>query len=96
MSDLGLNINVNTNNSNPQDLPANFQLVPFDDGEDDDFLLEYLRRNPDDSVDNGPKVTETRTTATTNTMNSMSTSMPIIPRMYFPNSNVTINYNFGK
>ena len=40
-SELNLDINQNTNNSN-SNLPPNFQLVPFDD-EDDDFLMESTK-----------------------------------------------------
>ncbi len=30
------------------------------------------------------------------TVNNSALNIPVIPKMYFPNSNVTINYNFGK
>ena len=56
---LGINSVLNTNNSNNntnnQNLPPNFQLVPFDD-EDDDFLLDYLRKNLDDKAQQQPTV----------------------------------------
>ena len=85
------NQNITKNSTEDQDLPPNFQLFPFENEETDDFLLEYLKKNPDENTNQ--EVTTTKT-VTTN-LNNMTT-MPIIPKMYFPNSNVTINYNFGK
>ena len=81
-------------NNNNENLPPNFDLVPFDDDGDAD-LLAYINANPIDTV---PTTTSPALPQLNNTtmMNSMSTSMPVIPRMYFPNSNVTINYNFSK
>ena len=94
LSDIGINVNLNKNNNSNQEMPPNFELAPFED-DDDDFLLEYLRSNPDNKPEQATVQAPPRMT-TTNTMNTMSTSIPVIPRMYFPNSNVTINYNFSK
>ena len=85
------NVNENTNNNNSNDsLPVNFQLVPFDT-DDDDVLMKYLEQN-EDELNKIPR----QNTQTTMSNTVMSTSMPVIPRMYFPHSNVTINYNFAK
>ena len=37
-----MDMNVNSNNSNNEPLPANFQLVPFEDDDDDEAIMEYL------------------------------------------------------
>ena len=100
LDSMGLNQNQNNSNSvmeqKQPDLPPNFQLVPFDDGDDetDQFLLDYIAKNPENDQQMIPQKQHNITTTTN--MNTMSTSMPIIPKMYFPNSNVTINYNFAK
>ena len=86
-----INSDQNINNSNNQDLPPNFQLSPFEDEENDDFLLEYLQQNPIEEQQPNTVGSESSTM-----MASTTNSMPIVPRMYFPNSNVTINYNFHK
>ena len=86
-------LNTNNSNRNP-DLPPTFELMPFDD-ENDDFLLEYLQK---EEAQNSTRINgnPAQMMTTTNNMNTMSTTMPIIPRMYFPNSYVTINYNFNQ
>ena len=80
--------NSNNNNNNNSDLPENFELIPFEnDEETDNFLLDYIRSNPEEQI----------VKTTTNTTNTVTTnSIPVVPRMYFPHSNVTINYNFTK
>ena len=93
LQDLQVDMNVNQNNNNTE-LPANFQLMPFEFEQDsDDFLLNYINSAPQmQKLESPPNTTILAKTTTTNTM---SRSMPIIPKMYFPNSNVTINYNFN-
>ena len=86
--------NNNNNNVTPQDLPPNFELFPFD--ETDDFLLEYLKKNPSEITETPATTIANKQQVMTTTVNTMTTAMPIIPKMYFPNSNVTINYNFSK
>ena len=87
--------NLNTNNNNNKgNLPANFQLIPFESDEEDDFLLDYLKKHPEDKLLDIPVTKENNQVTTNNT--TMMSSMPLIPKMYFPNSNVTINYNFLK
>ena len=81
----------NTNNNNNENLPPEFELKLFEDDETDDFLMEYLRSNPID-----PTTTAPINTSTTTTMASKTNSIPIMPKMLFQNSNVTINYNFHK
>ena len=83
------NMNINNNNSN-ENLPPNFQLVPFDT-DDDNLLLKYLQEHP--IAEEKQPVPVNRSSTSTNIM---TTSMPVIPKMYFQNSNVTINYNFSK
>ena len=81
--------NQNMNNNN-EGLPEDFKLQPFET-DDDDFLLDYLCKNPlqDETEKNVMKNTTTMN-------NNVTTSMPIVPKMYFPQSNVTINYHFHK
>ena len=74
------------------DLPPNFDLVPFDT-DDDDLLNQYLDTN--DMLLNLTNTTNNQNTTMTRNINNTNT-MPIVPKMYFPNSNVTINYNFSK
>ena len=95
MQSLGIEMqsNENTNNNNNKfadiNLPANFQLVQFET-DDDDLLLKYINDNLIDE----PQPRQVQNTSTSNTV--MANSMPVIPKMYFPNSNVTFNYNFSK
>ena len=95
MKELNYDMNINQNNNNTNnELPANFQLMPFDlDGESDDFLLDYMNSNPQMLEIENPKTT--KIVSNTSTTNSNTTTMPIIPKMYFSNSSVTINYNFN-
>ena len=86
-----INSDQNTNNNNAN-LPNNFDLMPFEDEENDDFLLQYLRDNPQENFNEKP----VQSNQVVNTTNNMSTSMPIVPKMFFQNSNITINYNFSK
>ena len=72
------------------ELPLTFELQPFED--DDELLLQLIRENPSGNA-LVPTTSNVNITATNNTM---TTSMPVIPKMYFPHSNVTINYNFSK
>ena len=89
-----LDMNANNNNANTDPLPANFDLVPFEFDEDDQAIMEYLRKFPEDEAASLP-IDEPKKQVTTNNTTMMS-SMPVVPKMYFPHSNVTINYNFSK
>ena len=81
------NENNNNNNSNTN-LPPSFDLHLFQDDDTDEFLMEYLRKNPVETS----AINANNNTALTNNTNNM----PIVPKMLFQNSNVTINYNFSK
>ena len=91
-----MDMSVNNNNSNNEPLPANFQLVPFKDDENDEAIMDYLWSCPPENnlVPNLPTTQENKLVTTNNT--TMMSSMPVVPKMYFPHSNVTINYNFSK
>ena len=80
---------MNANNNKNENLPPKFELELFEDDDTDDFLMQYLRENP---IENTTK----RPINTTTTMASNTNTMPIMPKMLFPHSNVTINYNFLK
>ena len=100
----------------------NFNLMEFDNPEDDAILSKFLDENekflndnlPSNTTDiQTPPVHPVQTNSltilpqnqqmqqhadkalanVTNTFNQFQPPMPIIPRMYFPGSNVTINYN---
>ena len=87
---------INVNDLNNMDLqptfPPSFDLLPFEDEENDDYLLQYLKENPGEEYNKPPEVPK----QVVNTTNTMSTTMPIVPKMLFQNSNVTMNNNFGK
>ena len=90
---------TNTNTEQKTDtLPPNFQLVPFDtESDDDDILMRYLdNQNFDNMLPQLTKTTSNTNSQMTKTSNTLTNTMPIMPKMYFPNSNVTINYNFSK
>ena len=88
--------------------PINFDLnavdlFPMDDN--DDALLNFLNANPD--LDNAIQPAQQENTPSTSGINvtpnvqnvqnvqNFATNLPsVIPKMYFPGSNVTINYNF--
>ena len=77
-------LDLNQNNSNNSDLPSNFQFIPIDINEDsDDFRLEYVNSDPQVKQLENP----TMATIMSKTMKSSSftTTMPIIPKMFFPN-----------
>ena len=84
--------NVPCDNQDEEKLPQNFDLVPFEDDDMDDFLLQYIAQNPSENA----VVPATTSVTIATTRNTLATFMPIVPKMYFPNSNVTINYNFSK
>ena len=59
-------------------LPASFDLLLFED--DDDVLLQYIEDNPSESA----LVPTTLNVSIATTKNTMTTSMPILPKMFFP------------
>ena len=86
-----------------------FDLLELTNTGDDEMLAKYLDQNDmllKEHFQNNPVSTQstiTNKTAITSTETSNVTNvqhfgppMPILPKMYFPNSYVTINYNFGK
>ena len=91
---VGYQVNLNENNSNNNTIPEDFKLQEFET-EDDDYLLDYIRSNPIDVLIDVPQ-TNSVTNNMTTMNNTLSSSMPVIPKMYFPQSNVTINYHFHK
>ena len=73
----------------------NFQLANFDP-EEDKFLMDYLNKFPnllDNPTENAPQVVPQGNQTMQTTMNSTSNTMPVMPKMFFANSNVTINYH---
>ena len=89
----------------------NFELQPIYDFEtiDDDLLVQLVnevedptRKTYQNQTDNKtvvPVTTGQTVTNNTQVINQTMPNMPIMPRlpaMYFPHSNVTINYNFNK
>ena len=72
-------------------------LLPIDtDSNDDDLLVKFLEDNQD--MENIQKTLTTQNVAMTRTVQNIQTNanmLPhVIPKMFFPNSNVTIYYNF--
>ena len=86
--DMTYTLNIPTE---PNDLQLmNIDLLEMDSNDDkllSDILTQtenYLKDNPANSM-----VTNVQ-------QNTLNRPIPVVPHMYFPNSNVTINYNFGK
>ena len=65
------------------------------DGQDDQLLLDILTQTEN-------YLKQTKQEGTVNSVmanvqqNTVNRPIPVVPRMYFPNSNVTINCNFSK
>ena len=84
----------------------NFQLQPMEDFEtiDDNILRDLLNDDFNDVTANNavtvpPQNTQIATPTINNqvnTINMPSQNLPKLPIMYFPHSNVTINYNIQK
>ena len=79
----------------------NFDLLDLNDSVDDDILAKYLDENDHILKESQHKMPQTSSTITESKniiyqQNSINPSIPIVPRMLFSNSTVTINYNFGK
>ena len=84
----------------------NFDLQPINDLEtiDDDLLLQILKQTEDKEERKTQTDQETalaiatgqNVTNNTQVINQTMPNLPRLPPMYFPNSNVTINYNFSK
>ena len=88
------NVDLNVQKTEPQDLnlTENLQLFPIDDT-DDNLLLKVL--NDFDKDNNIPQQNSVATVS--NTVNNLPVQINpnLMPQMYFPNSTVTINYNFN-
>ena len=87
-------------NQNPVQMTfpdPNMELFPMDDT-DDDILLKFLKefddKNPTNPQTNAV-VTNNVTNVSNTVMNRQGTPRQLLPQMYFPNSTVTINYNFN-
>ena len=99
------------NNNNIQTLKTeNFDLLELTNTDDDEMLSNYLDQNDkilrqhftdcaNQNLNNSNAVLEAKSVTNVQNIQNLQTvrpNMPIFPKMYFPNSNVTINYNFGK
>ena len=70
------------------------------------MLVDFLNKNESQLVPlttTTPTITPVNTNPVTQTIHNVShngvskpSNIPILPKMFFPNSNITINYNFGK
>ena len=75
-----INQNPNTNNNNwirKENLPTNFQLIPFNGDDSDDCLVEYLKENPTDNLDVSATTdtgSSNRMTMTMNTKHMLTTN----------------------
>ena len=68
------------------------QHLPLDQ-DDDDLLVEIAEKlENDQNTDPNPQTVATYNL--TNNVNNANMLLYIIPKVFFPNSNVTINYNF--
>ena len=56
------------------------------------IFMDYV--NSDAQIKQLENPNSTKIVSKITTTNTMTTTMPIIPKMYFPKLNVTINYNF--
>ena len=78
------------------DIPdINMQLLPLDDT-DDDLLLKVLDDLDKQNLPSTTKIVSNTVTNVSNVSNVTTRTFPhqsMMPHMYFPNSNVTINYN---
>ena len=83
-----LNITIPT----ASDVPnfSNIDLLEMDNT-DNQLLVDILTQTEKTLTNN-----DNSGTVTNVQQNYNNRQMPIIPKMYFPNSNVTINYNFSK
>ena len=104
-------VNVQNTDQNSEefkfDFPT-FDIQPVSDYNtiDDDLLLQIVKETEEaDQMThaqlptNNNAIATTRQNVTTNNtqvINQTMPNMPKLPAMYFPNSNVTINYNFNK
>ena len=88
--------NTNQSNNPTFDL-SNIDLLEFDE-KSDQMLVEFLNQNEKLLQVDQPQPLQNQTQNNQNVQNTMvskPTNFPIVPRMYFPHSNVTINYNFN-
>ena len=80
--------------------PNDIQLGDIDllemNSSDDKLLFDILTQTENYLKSNTTALNPTPTVTTTVQQNTLNRLIPVIPFMYFPNSNVTINYNFGK
>ena len=78
---------------------SNIDLVPLDN-EDDDALIEWLNKNPNFEEQEEKKIgnqvqVQPSVTNVQNVQNIMPKVPQVIPKMFFLQSHVVINYNFG-
>lgn len=77
------NIQGNISNKPPavENPPANMQVVPL--------------QNAQKNIITNPAVQPSTSNQNAVINYSQASNMPVVPKMFFPNSNVTINYNFN-
>ena len=87
------NFNIDVPQANNIDL-SDMDLLELDN--DDDRLLVDILTQTEKSLKNDKRPQVSVANVTSVHQNSFNPVVPVVPRMYFPHSNVTINYNFSK
>ena len=75
----------------------NFDLLELTDTDNDDLLVKYLDDNErllQEQTQQQQVVPRNQANVTNVQQNTYNPSIPVLPCMFFPNSTVTINYNF--
>ena len=85
------NLNQNSNQILP--LMPNFDNGNIPDDQIVQILTQIEKENADMTTVSVAKVTETNVTSKTFSYSNINCP-PLMPAMYFPNSTVTVNYNF--
>ena len=67
-----------------------FNLLDMDNN-DDQMLMEILMQ-----TERSLNEVQATSTTVTSVQQNINIPIPVVPWMYFPNTHVTINYNFGK
>ena len=65
------------------------------DSTGDQMLVDFLTQT-ENEITTTQNVNSTSNVTTVQQNTFKQSSIPVIPWMYFPNSHITINYNFGK
>ena len=85
-----LNIAIPTTSDTPKLNLSDMDLLELDTT-DDQLLVDILTQ-----TEKNLNTTNDTSGTITNVQQNFNRQIPVIPKMYFPHSNVTINYNFGK